>query len=109
MAKEQLELPIDLTEQDDYDCCPSSPHERMKGPRVDFNWDKPYHFPDEGIMTVRFKTVRQVRDVEDGDFRETLALQEITSMEVIEEGPMRSANNEAGDAMDKLRDDQEKE
>jgi hypothetical protein len=104
----QLELPIDISEQSDYGCCVSEESNHIKGPRVDFKWDKPYHFPDEGVMTVRFKVVRQTRDVEDGEFREVLALQEITAIEVIDEGPMRLSANEAGDALDKLRSEQEK-
>jgi hypothetical protein len=109
MAKEQLELPIDLTDQNEYECCPLESHERIKGPRVDFRWEKPYHFPDEGILTVRFKTVRQTRDVEDGEYREVIALTEITGIEVVEEGPARSMSaNEAGDALDKLRAEQQK-
>ena len=108
MAKEQLKLPIDLTDQDDYECRPCDPLVRVKGPRVDFRWEKPYHFPDEGVLTVRFKTVRQTRDVEDNEYREVIALTEITGIEVVEEGPVRSAANEAGDALDKLRAEQQK-
>lgn len=106
-----MELPIKLGRKPDHipELAMSSPTSEPKEyfPSVDFEWDKPYNFPDEEFtMTVRARKVRTMDDKRTGKVREEVELLEITSVEGGKK-KKKSSHDEAGDAIDKLREEKE--
>jgi len=79
-------------------------------PEFTFREEDEPEFPDEGTMVIRYKKVRTVTDKKaDKPYQCTLEVREIVSAtgrkeEAEDESPTKK-HNEAGDALDRLRDE----
>jgi len=102
-----MELPIDLTKMGDSypePCCSMDDND-YNAPRVTFTWEKPYGFPDEGVMTVRYKIKRREEN-HHGDkvtYEESLKLVEILDVKDVSPPPPARSGSETSDALDKLK------
>ncbi len=100
------------------ECCTDSPLKSEPSkyyPTVHYNGDKPLNLPDEGEITVTFRKVSESTSKNsDGkkSYSCTLEIREITEIEAEEnevEAPAKNLSSEAGDSLDRLRNERIKE
>lgn len=77
----------------------SSGDKEMHYPSVNFDWEKDYDFPDEGIMTVRFRKTRDSKERRpDGKMNYSLGLD---LLEIVDtEAAKESEEKTTGDILD---------
>lgn len=79
------------------------------GPTVHFDWDEDYGFPDAGIMTVKFRVKCREESIKPNGVKRyhvCLELVEIQKVKAVEApAPPANSHDDAGKAMDKLKEE----
>jgi hypothetical protein len=105
-----MKLPVDLTKNGEYGP-PTTLAEvdHQRGPTVHICGKEELDFPDEGELTAKFKVVRREEETQHERYTLVLELTEVTKVRKTSVvAPARSLD-ESADALDKLREESEKE
>lgn len=101
------DMPIDLGKSYPLESAlPSSSKDEKHYPSLYLEWNSDYDLPESGTMTVKFKKTSETNTKREDEMHQTVNL-DILSIESVKGGKSETPEEDAGDVLDKLRQESE--